>query len=333
MKAMILTAGEGTRLAPLTDDLPKALFLVGDRPIILYLFEILKQHGIKEIILNLHHLGDQIEEVLGDGSRYSVRLTYSREDELMGTGGGIQKARRTWGKEDILVINGDNLLDLNIGRLLLYQQAADGVATMVLKPMGSHQKYTPVYLDNNSNVEEIGGKERATQRYAFIGVQVLSPAFLDYLPASRPSCLIKDGYKKVLRSRKASALVKGFITAGYWREISTFEGYWEANMDFLKGRLPAYFYRGREEFTRRGFHLGKDCRIGPRVNFYAPVYLGDGCTIGAGTTLGSRVLVGGATVGDGCRLQDVVIWPDSAVRKGSRWQDVIITPFGKVNSR
>ena len=330
---MILTAGEGTRLAPLTDDWPKALFPIGDRPAISYIFEILKQYGIKEIVLNLHHLGDLIEKTLGDGSRYSVRLTYSQEDDLLGTGGGIRKARRFWGQEDILVVNGDNLLDLNLEKLRLFHQAAHAIATMVLKPMGTHPEYTPVYLDKDSYVEAIGGKTRPAQGYAFIGTQILSPELVKQLPPNGQACLIKDGYQKILRSRKAPGRIGGFITTGYWREISTFTSYWEANMDFLKGRMPAYFYRGRDEFTRRGLHVGRDCRIGPRVNFYSPVYLGDGCTIGGGTMLGSRVLVGaGSTVGEACRLQDVIIWPDSKIRKGSRLQDVIVTPFGKIKA-
>ncbi len=331
MKAMILTAGKGTRLAPLTDDCPKPLFPVGDRPIVTYLFELLKQYGVKEIVLNVHHLGDQIRETLGDGSRFSVHLSYSTEEELLGTGGGVRKAASFWGNEDVLVINGDNLLEINIGKLILYHQASDAVATMALKPLGTHSDYTPIYLDQDSNVDAIGGKKRATPGYSFIGAQVLSPAFLEYLPAAGPSCLIKDGYEKIIGSRKKDQRISGFITTGYWREISTFPGYWGTNLDFLRGRLPAYFYRWREEFTRRGLHVGKGCQLGPRVSFKPPVYLGDGCRIGEGSVLGSGLLAGaGSTIGERCHLQEVVIWPNSSVRKGSKLQDIIITPFGKV---
>ncbi len=120
---------------------------------------------------------------------------------------------------------------------------------------------------------------------------------------------------------------------GYWREISTFQRYREANMDFLRGRSPAYFCRGREEFTRRGFHVGKDCQIGPRIKFSAPVYLGDGCEVGGGATLGPRLLVGArSSIGEACGIQDVIVWPSSKIRKGSRLKEVIVTPFGKVKT-
>lgn len=328
---MILAAGEGTRLSPLTDDWPKPLFPVGDRPVISYLFELLKYYGVKDVVLNIHHLAEHIEKTLGDGSRYSVRISYSREKDLKGTGGGIRKAQRFWGEEDILVINGDNLLELNLAKLNLFHQASGGIATMVLKPMGAYQNYTSIYLDQGSYIEEIGGKPRSLKGYAFIGTQILSPGFIKHLPSKTPACLVNDGYRKILHSRKNSGRLGGFITTGYWREISTMQSYWEANMDFIKGKSPPYYYRGREEFTRRGLYVGKECRIGPRVNFYAPVYLGDGCEIGAGTTLGSNIMVGaGSIVGERCCLQNVIVWPKSKIRRGSRLQDVIITPFGKV---
>ena len=331
MKAMILTAGEGSRLSPLTEDWPKPLFPVGDRPVITYLFDLLRRYGIKDIILNLHHLGEKVEDILGDGSKYSVRLSYSREDELLGTGGGIRKASQFWQGEDILVVNGDNLLDLNMEKLFQFQQSTDSCAVMVLKPMGFHQDYTPIYLDKESRIEAIGGPKLSSAGYAFIGTQILSPAFIKLLPAKGPSCLVKAGYMKVLNSPKKNLHLGGFVTPGYWREISTFKGYWEAKMDFLKGKSPPYFYRRREEFTRRGLYVGKDCLIGPRVNFVSPVYLGDNCEIGAGTVLGSGVMVGAGTViGEKCRLEDVIIWPNSKIRRGSRLQNVIITPFGKI---
>jgi NDP-sugar pyrophosphorylase family protein len=328
---MILAAGKGARLAPLSADYPKSLFPVGDRPVVAYLFDLLKQCGIKEVAINLFHRGDLIEDTLGDGSRYFLRLSYSREEKLLGTGGGVRKAREFWGDEDILVINGDNLLELNLQRMVRVHIASEAAATMALRPLGSNFDYTPIYLDRKSNVEAIGGKTRPGPGYAFIGAQILSKKFIDLLPASRPGCLIRDGYQKALQGRRNPLRINGFVSTGYWREISTFSRYWEANDDFLRGRLPSYCYRGRDEFIRRGLHVGKGCGLNARNQFTSPVYLGNGCRIGENCRLGPRLLVGtGATVGDGCWLQNVVVWPKTTVRKGSVLEDVIVTPFGKV---
>lgn len=329
---MILAAGKGTRLAPLSDDYPKPLFPVGDRPVITYLFDLFKQCGIKEAVINLHHRGDLVEEALGDGRRYAIRISYSREETLLGTGGGVGKAREFWGDEDVLVVNGDNLLELNLQRMIRIHIASEAAATMALRPLGAGPAYTPVYLDRDGNVEAIGGPGRPGPGYAFIGAQILTPKFIDLLPSGKPGCLIRDGYQKALRRRKNPLRVAGFVSTGYWREISTFERYRAANDDFLRARLPAYFYRHRDEFIRRGLHVGKGCELHPRNQFTAPVYLGNGCRIGENCELGPGLLVGtGATVGDGCRLQNVIVWPKAAVRKGSVLENAVVTPFGKVN--
>ena len=326
MKAMILTAGKGTRLLPLTRKVPKPLFPVGDRPLLLYLFDLLKEYGIKEIVLNLHHLGNLIEKKIGTGEELGLRITYSPEERLLGTGGGVKKASPLWEEEEILVINGDNLLELNLEKLIQVHRATKAVATMALRPRKPSDVYTPIYLDENNLVKSIGGKEK-NPAFVFLGAQILSPKFIDLLPRRTPACLIEDGYQVALRGRRPVAC---FISTGYWKEISTLPLYGEANRDFLRGKSPSYFYRGREEFTRRGIYPGKNHRLGPRISFYFPVYLGDNCRIGGQSVLGPSALVGsGSTIGENCRLENAFLWPGSKIRKGSNLKNLIVTPFGR----
>lgn len=328
MKAMILTAGKGERLLPLTRKYPKPLFPVGDRPALFYIFDLLKEYGIKDVILNLHHQGEVLKKRLQDGSEFGLRISYSEEEELLGTGGGVKKASSFWNGEDILVINGDNILELNLEKLLQVHRAHRPAATMVVRPRIQNQDYTPLYLAENGFVKSIGGKAENLPSYAFLGVQILSPEFLRYLPEHGPACLIEDGYRQVLKARHNIA---SFLSTGYWREISTPKLYWEANWDFLKGRCPSYFYRGREEFTRRGIHAGKGIELGPRINFYYPVYLGEGCRIGGGSVLGPAALVGaGSVVGEGCKLENVVMWPETEVKPHGAIKNLVITPFGRL---
>lgn len=324
---MILTAGKGTRLLPLSKKVPKPLFPVGDRPVIFYLLSLLREYGVKTITLNLHHLGSEIEQWLGDGKRLGLQVRYSREEQLLGTGGGIKNASSLWGGGQALVCNGDNLLELKLDKLFQYHRARQTAATMVLRPRRADSPYTPIYLDSNGLVRYIGGRHHPPA-YAFLGTQVISPEFLGILPRSGPAELIKDGYRRVLRSRGEVGAV---ISTTYWKEISTWRSYWEVNQDFLRGKSPSYFYRGREEFTRRGIYAGKRCSLGPRVKFYPSVYLSEESRIGEGCILGPLVLVGrGCRIGADCRLENVILWPGCTVRKGSRLKNVIVTPFGKV---
>src|ERR1051326_4481452 len=114
MRAMILAAGLGTRLRPLTDTIPKPLLPIADRPLIIWNLLLLRQHGIHEILINLHHLGHLIEKELGDGSQFGMKIVYSHEPRILGTGGGLKQAESWLGQDVFLVLNGDTLLDLNI---------------------------------------------------------------------------------------------------------------------------------------------------------------------------------------------------------------------------
>ncbi|TMA57495.1 MAG: hypothetical protein E6J80_06270, partial [Deltaproteobacteria bacterium] len=118
MRAMILAAGRGTRLRPLTNTVPKALVPVAGRPLIEYGLLFLKAQGIEEVVINLHHLGEEISAALGDGSLYGLRLTYSPEDPILDTGGGIKKVQAFLDGGTFIVLNCDTILDLDLGALL-----------------------------------------------------------------------------------------------------------------------------------------------------------------------------------------------------------------------
>lgn len=328
IKAMLLSAGKGKRLLPLTRHYPKPLFPVGDRPCLLYLIELLRDRGFRDLIINLHHLGDVIADYLGGGEAFGVRISYSREEKLLGTGGGVRKAfPLVKPEENLLVLNGDILTDTDPTRLVRLQQAKSPIATMGLRARPADSPYTAVRIGTKSLVSGIGG-EGAGPSYFFPGIQLLTRAFVENLSGPSPLCLVADGYLPALRK---GLPVAGLPGAGYWREIGTIEAYWAANLDFLRGKSPAYFYRGREDFTRRGIHAGKRAQLGQRVSFKYPVYLGDDCTVGSECVLGPHVLVGsGCRIGENCRLENVLLWPETTVRKNSRISNTIITPFGRV---
>jgi len=133
MKAMVLAAGLGTRLRPLTDRTPKPLLPVAGRPILLWNLLLLKRHGITDIIINLHHLGEQIVQVLGDGSRFGMRVAYSHEPTLLGTGGGIKQAAPFLKDGSFLVLNGDTLSACDLTGLIAAHRAGSALFTLALR--------------------------------------------------------------------------------------------------------------------------------------------------------------------------------------------------------
>ncbi len=158
MKAMVLAAGLGTRLRPLTDILPKPLLPVAGRPLLEWNLLLLKRHGITEVIINLHHLGEQIVRALGDGARLGLRLAYSHEPTLQGTGGGIKQAAPFLKDGAFLVLNGDTLSDCDLTALIATHRASGALATLAVRDDPEAATWGPVALDAQGRILQINGK-------------------------------------------------------------------------------------------------------------------------------------------------------------------------------
>lgn len=227
---MILAAGLGTRLRPITNTTPKPLLPLDGITLIDQQILYLKKFGIDDIIINLHHLGAQIENHVGDGSEYGVKVTYSNEPEILGTGGGIKNAMDFFGEEPFVVINCDALMNADMGAIIEKHLDSGLTATMVMKEQGVKNVYTSIDVSPDGLVSAFGGG-----RYFYTGLQVLTKEFLKTLPeAGKPSCLIMDGYMKALSEGEH---VGAFIYDGYWNDLGTPERYEQAKDDIREGLM------------------------------------------------------------------------------------------------
>jgi NDP-sugar pyrophosphorylase family protein len=237
MKAMILAAGLGTRLRPITNNTPKPIIPVGGRPLIEYLLLLLKKYGIKDIIINLHHLGEKIENTLGDGSRWGIRISYSREEIILGTGGGIKKAQAFLSDSAFLVINGDILIDLDLRDLLGFHSEHGGVATMVLRENDNPGLYGPVKIDSNARIRQILDKPECPgmdlRSYMFAGIHVIEPEIFKYIPDGQFYSII-DTYTEMIMKNEE---IYGYLMKGPWSDLGTIEGYRKINDDKKKGLI------------------------------------------------------------------------------------------------
>lgn len=237
MRAMILAAGLGTRLRPLTDTLPKPLLPIAGRPLIVWNLLLLKLHGVKEVFINLHHLGHLIERELGNGSRLGLKITYSPEPVILGTGGGLKQAEAYFGREPFLVFNGDTLIDLNLGELMRYHHQAQAIATMVLREDLDAARWGLVEIDQGQRVVRITGRglpnRGGTSPRMFAGVHVMHPDLLRDVPVGRESSII-DAY---VRAIERGATVLGFTMSGYWSDVGTPERYAQAQRDAEAGLI------------------------------------------------------------------------------------------------
>ncbi len=208
MKAMILAAGRGERMRPLTDHTPKPLLSAGGQPLIVHLIRNLVAGGIDEIIVNTAHLGHQITSALGDGKAFGANIRYSRETEALETGGGILKALPMLGDDPFLVINGDIGTNFPLGRL---QQQAVDLAHLILVPNPSHHPKGDFGLQNGKALE------RGEPRFTFGGIGLYRPSLFKACPEGR------FPLAPLLRSAMATGRVSAELYEGLWMDIGTIE--------------------------------------------------------------------------------------------------------------
>ena len=215
MKAMILAAGRGERMRPLTDDLPKPLLQVGGKALIVWHIEHLARAGVRELVINHAHLGAMLEAALGDGSRYGVDIRYSPEGEALETAGGIANALPLLGEEPFLVVNGDIFCDYDFSRPLLVARdmarpAADVMAHLVLVDNPQHNPQGDFFLQSGKIVQ--GGGEKLT----FSGIGIYRPELFSSVVRGEKAKLAP-----LLREAIAAGRVSGEHHHGRWVDVGT----------------------------------------------------------------------------------------------------------------
>jgi NDP-sugar pyrophosphorylase family protein len=225
MKAMILAAGFGTRLRPLTETLPKPLVPLNGKPLIEYTLFLLRKHGFLDVVINLHYQGGKIRDTLGSGSRWGLRLTYSDEPEILGTGGGIKKVQPLLSDGPFLVINGDILVNIDLARVIAFHRQKQAAVTLVLREDPEADRWGPVEIDSGERVRSICGEpphsEAKAGKRMFCGIHIIEPEVFGYLPAGGFSNIM-DAYRKMIREGK---IIAGYTMDGYWMDIGTEERY------------------------------------------------------------------------------------------------------------
>lgn len=235
MKAMILAAGFGTRLRPLTNTIPKALLPVAGTPLIVWNLLLLRRHGLCEVVINLHHLGPLIEQALGDGSGYGLRIEYSREPVILGTGGGIKQAEWYFSGEPFLVLNGDTLFELDLHALIAFHRERKAAATLVVRKDDEAARWGLVEVGPQQQIVRITGRGREDAPVAaprmFAGIHILSPRLLRDVPKGKESSII-DVYVAAIQRGEP---VLGFDLDGYWNDVGTPERYAQVEHDAAAG--------------------------------------------------------------------------------------------------
>jgi NDP-sugar pyrophosphorylase family protein len=240
MKGLVLCGGFGTRLGALTEATPKPLLPIEGRPLVAYTLALLARHGVREVAINLHYLGAQIEAAVGDGSAFGVQVTYAREEALLGTAGTVRALAPFFGDDDALVVYGDLLLDEDLGAMRAHHQACAASATLMLHRRA--RSNSVVAIDDATRITaflerppegEARRAQEAGETWVNSGVAILSRALRDRIPSRTPADLPRDVYAPLVDD----ARLYGYPVRGYRCAIDSPARYEEAQRAVREGRV------------------------------------------------------------------------------------------------
>jgi len=324
MKAMVLAAGLGTRLRPLTYEIPKPMVPVLDRPVIEHILDLLARHGFDQVIANLHYFPDSISDYFGD------RLSYRFEEDLLGTAGGVRACRDFFGEEPFLVISGDALTDIDLTALAARHAAAGGIATLSVKKVPDTREYGVVLHARDGRItgfQEKPAPQEALSDLGNCGIYVFSPEIFDYFPERPFVDWAKDVFPTLLESDVPFYIHE---VREYWNDVGSLAELKQGTFDALAGELQLEIV-GAE--LAPGVTVAAGSALPADAELEGPVWVGSDVRIGSGVRLTGPVVLGdGASVGDGSQLRSSIVFPGTEIAADSILIDAIAGHKGIVAS-
>jgi len=320
MKAMILAAGRGTRVQPITNDIPKPMIQLLQKPVLESIIEHLRDNGITQIIINTSYLSTQIEQYFGNGSRLGVQIAYSFEGEkiqddlvpkALGSAGGMKKIQNetSFFDDTFLVLCADALIDLDIKKVLQFHKKNNSIATLALKQVASNDvhKYGIVELNKENKIIQFQEKphpDLAVSNLANTGIYVFEPEIFDFIPSN----IEYDIGSELLPSIVQKELNIFGVNIDYeWIDIGNVNDYYNATCRILKGEIKHYKILAKE--VKKGIYLGLNVTVDlDKVTIIPPVFIGSSTNIENGVTI-----IGPSMIGSNCQIKSNVVLIESIV--------------------
>jgi NDP-sugar pyrophosphorylase family protein len=340
MRAMILAAGYGTRLWPLTIDRAKPAIPFMGKPLVGYVAEYLARFGCREVVVNLHHRPDSVRQALGDGSRFGVRLVYVEEPVILGTSGALDNAKSLLADDTFIVINGKIATDIDLAAALETHKKTDALATLILRPNAARERYSVVEVEDGRVLgfggmpasDNAGGASRASQRHEqlgrageitapstvgagdgggvretdsaplmFTGIQILEPRIFDYIPRGVFSHSTTEVYPQAIARGER---VVAHVAAGEWHELSTVQRYLETSLALLKKE-------GRNVERGAGSVIADGAVVAESV-------LWEGVRVEAGAQVRRAILGAGVVIKSGDKIENAAVVRAELARDAER---------------
>ncbi|MHA1379214.1 MAG: sugar phosphate nucleotidyltransferase [Candidatus Helarchaeota archaeon] len=328
MKAVILAGGKGTRLRPLTSNIPKPLAPIVNTPMIVHTINLLKKHGFNDIIITIGYLGNQIEDLLGSGEDLGVRISYFKEKRPLGTAGSLKFLEDRL-QETFIVISSDIITDLNLKEMYDYHKKKKSTATIALTTAEIPVAYGIVVTDDRNKITKFLEKPGWSQIFSDkinAGIYILEPEVIKFIHKGDKFDFSHQLFPRLLADDYP---MYGYTMNSYWLDLGNPEKYVQANHDVLARRINLN-HLGRE--IKENVWVGEGTDISPKANIWGPCIIGNNSRIGEGTTIDRLSVIGNnVNIGKYVQIKRSIILNDSTIRDNAFIENnVIICPRTEV---
>ena len=329
VRAMVLAAGAGTRLRPLTHAIPKPMVPVAGTPVLHHCLENLARHGVKNVMLNLWAFPEQVIRSCGDGSRWGLTLSYSIERTLLGTAGAVKKCEAFFKGGPVLLLSGDGMSDVDLTAFAAFHQRRGSFGTMVVKRIEARYPYGVALTSRNGRIRGFLEKPSFGDFFSNqvnTGIYLFQPEVFRHIPKG----FYDFGSQLWPKLLAKGALLHAWEWSGYWCDVGDLEEYRRSQLAALRQDVRCSL-QGRK--IRKGVWIGTNAQIGRRVKIEAPCLVGAGARIADGAVLGPETVIGaGARVGTRSVLKKCILFDNTVVGAGAHLVNCIIGEGGVVKA-
>lgn len=321
MKAVVMAGGAGSRLRPLTVGRPKPMVPIVNKPCMAHILNLLKQHGVTEVVVTVQYLADVIQDYFGDGHEMGMSICYSVEDVPLGTAGSVKRAQEHL-DETFIVISGDAVTDFDLQQIVEFHRQKGALVTLTLYRVPNPLEYGVIITDDEGRIQRFLEKPswgEVISDTVNTGIYVLEPQVLDYFDEDMPFDFSKDLFPIVLERHDS---LYGYVASGYWCDVGDIGEYVRASNELLEGKVRV---------AELGRHIGgniwcgQDVEIAPDAQLYGPIYLGDEVKIKGGVVIHGPTAIRDYTIVDNrARIDRCIIWRNSYIGEGAELRGAIV---------
>lgn len=301
-----MAAGVGSRLMPLTATMPKPMVPIVNKPVMEYSLDLLKRHGITDIIANLHYLPDVIKGHFRDGHDFGIQMKYSYEEKLLGTAGGVKNNQWFLKKDTFVILSGDGLTDIDLSEMYKFHKENKAIATIALKPVEEVSKFGVVVLGEDNKItafQEKPREEDALSNLVNTGIYMFEPKVFNYIPENKFYDFGKELFPLLVEKGMP---FYGWKTGAYWSDIGSFDTYKEAQFDMLVGKVN--FPLERLHWQNQNIKREQNTMLSTAAKVNGQLYMGEGSEIESHTEITGSVVIGkNSIVGKRCILHNCII--------------------------